>query len=117
MSYQQKAKAIYDMIFQGQLLEAFEQYYAENVVMEDVGETTREGKAACREYELKFLASVEAIHGGGVDAITADEANATTMVESWMDLTFKGGPRVNFRQVAVQKWEGDYIVHEKFYHK
>lgn len=117
MSYLQKAKDLYAMIGQGQLLEAFEQYYAENVVMEEAGETPREGKDVNREYEKKFLGMVKEIHGGGVDAFTSNEEEGVTMVQNWMDVTFNDGNRIKMDQVAVQKWEGDQIVHEKFYHK
>ncbi len=40
-----------------------------------------------------------------------------TMVESWMDLTFQNDVKVKAQQVAVQTWDGDYIVNETFYHK
>ena len=117
MTYKQKAQALYDMINQGQLMEGFEKYYHENVVMQELGEEPRIGKAANREYELKFLSMVKEVHGGGVDAILSDEETGTVMVESWMDVTFQDGNRVHFAQVAVQKWDGDRIVSEKFYHK
>ena len=117
MSYKDKAQNIYDMVGQGQLLEAFEKYYADNVVMvEATGERTS-GKAANREREVKFLESVEAFHGSGVYAVTSDEDAGVSMVEAWMELTFKGAPGpMKMEQVAVQKWEGDQIVHERFYY-
>ena len=34
-----------------------------------------------------------------------------------MDVTFKDGNRVQMEQVAVQKWAGDQIVHERFYYE
>ncbi|PSR15173.1 MAG: nuclear transport factor 2 family protein, partial [Bacteroidetes bacterium] len=49
--------------------------------------------------------------------IGADEAAGTTFVESMMEVTFKDGNRVQMEQVAVQKWEGDQIVHERFYYQ
>ncbi|HAA01391.1 MAG TPA: nuclear transport factor 2 family protein, partial [Flavobacteriales bacterium] len=64
-----------------------------------------------------FVGSVKAINGGGVDAITSDESNGVTMVESWMDITFQNDARVKLEQVAVQYWKGDQIVKERFYHK
>lgn len=117
MSFLQKIKDLYGMIGQGQLLDAFEKYYAENVVMTEIGEEPRVGKDLNRVYEKKFLASVEAFHGMGIDAFTANEDEGITAVENWMDLTFTGGARVMYRQVAVQKWSGDQIVEERFYHK
>jgi hypothetical protein len=117
MSYAEKATELYNMINSGQLLDAFEKYYSEDVVMQEMGEEPRFGKAVNREYELKFVGSVEAVHGGGVDNITADENKAVVMVENWMDVTFKGGHRVKLEQVCVQEWNGDQIVKERFYHR
>lgn len=117
MTYAEKTKALYDMIGQGQLLEAFEKFYHQDVVMQEAGEEPRNGKDVNREYEKNFLAMVKEIHGGGVDAITSDEANGVTMVENWMEITFQDGNRIKMEQVAVQKWDGDQIIAEKFYHK
>jgi hypothetical protein len=49
--------------------------------------------------------------------MASDEENGIVMIENWMDLTFQDGNRVKIEQVSVQLWEGDYIVHEKFFHK
>jgi hypothetical protein len=118
MSYTEKIKDIYDMMAQGKMMDAFDKYYGENVVMVDLGHMEPcVGKAANRERELAFVGAIEEFHGMGVDAITADEVNGVTMVENWMDVTLKGMGRVHYKQVAVQRWEGDFIVDEKFYHK
>ncbi|WKN32495.1 nuclear transport factor 2 family protein [Porifericola rhodea] len=115
MSYKEKAQDLYNMIGQGQLLEGFDKYYAENVVMTEP-RGTREGKSSCRDYEVQFLNSVEAFHGQEIKSIAADEDKGVVFIEVAMDVTFKGGPRVNMEQVAVQQWEGDKIVHERFYY-
>ena len=115
MTYKEKAQDIYNLIAQGKLLDAFDKYYGENVVMTEP-RGTREGKSTCREYEVQFLGMIQEFHGMEVTNLGADEANATTFVESWMDVTFKDGNRAKMEQVAVQKWEGDHIVHERFYY-
>ncbi len=115
MTYKERAQDIYNQVGQGKVLEAFDQYYADNVVMTEP-RGTREGKTACREYEVNFLNMVEQFNGLDVKSITSDEDNGVTTVESSMDVTFKDGNRAVFEQVAVQKWEGDHIVHERFYY-
>jgi hypothetical protein len=115
-TYKEKISDIYTMMGQGKAMDAFEKYYHENVVMTELGGEPRKGKAANREYEQKFFASLKAVHGMSVDAITSDEANKVTMVESSMDAEFVDGNRMKMSQVAVQKWEGDHIVNETFYH-
>ncbi len=116
MTYKEKAQDIYNMLGQGQLMEAFDKYYAENIVMTEP-RGTREGKATCRDYEIQFLNNLQEFHGLDIHSVASDEENATTFVESTMDVTFKDGNRVKMEQVAVQKWEGDQIVHERFYYE
>lgn len=116
MTYQEKAQDIYNMLGQGQLLEAFDKYYADDVVMTEP-RGTREGKNVCRDYEVNFLNSVAEFHNLEVTKVAADEANGVTFVESMMDVTFKDGNRVQMEQVAVQQWRGDQIVHERFYYE
>ncbi|MCB9233345.1 MAG: nuclear transport factor 2 family protein [Bacteroidia bacterium] len=116
MSYRDKIQDIYQKIDQGQMMEAFEQYYAPNVVMIEASGQVREGKDANREFEKQFIGMVKEIHGGGAPYITADEAAGVTMVETWMDVTFQDGNRVKMEQIARQKWEGDQIVEERFYY-
>ncbi len=45
-----------------------------------------------------------------------DTEKGKVFVEVEMDVTFKGGNRVKMEQVAVQQWENDQIVHERFYY-
>ena len=115
MSYLDKITDIYDHIAQGTAMDAFEEYYAEDVVMilEDGSEV--EGKDANRERENEFFASVEAFNGMDVTSITSNEDEGTTAVECTMDVTFEGGNRMELEQVAVQEWDGDQIVRERFY--
>ncbi|AFD08394.1 SnoaL-like domain-containing protein [Solitalea canadensis] len=117
MSYLEKAKALYVMVGEGKILEAFEKFYSDRVTMEELGEEPRKGKEINLNYEKNWLAGIKEFHGSGVDAITSNEEEGVTMVESWMDLTFQNGQRMNLEQVAVQRWENDHIVYEKFYHK
>lgn len=117
MTYKQKAQAIYDMIFSGQLLEAFDKYYHNDVVMTEIGDEPKIGKAVNRKFEIEFLESVKELHGAGIDSIASDEENKTVLIENWMDITFQNDVRMKISQVAVQKWDGDLIVEERFYHR
>ena len=115
MSYKAKAQDIYNQLQQGKLLDAFDQYYAEDVVMTEP-RGTRKGKQECRKYEEQFLGNIEEFHAMEVKNIGANEEDATSFVESTMDVTFKNGHRAKMEQVAVQQWKGDHIVHERFYY-
>ncbi|MEM8487788.1 MAG: SnoaL-like domain-containing protein [Bacteroidota bacterium] len=116
MSYLARATELQNMVLGGQLMEAFEKFYHEDVVMiEPTGESTA-GKDANREREKKFLGSIAEFHGAGVDALTANEETKVSMAEVWMDVTFQDGNRVRLEQVTVQQWEGETIVKERFYY-
>jgi len=116
MSYYDKAKNMYEMLAQGKMLDAFEKYYSNDVVMVEATGELRKGKEVNRKFESDFLGSVKEFHGSAVTAITSDEKAAVTMVESWMDITFKDGNRTKMEEVTVQRWKGDQIINERFYY-
>jgi hypothetical protein len=115
MTYKEKITDIYNLIGQGKAMDAFEKYYHNDccMVLEDATEVN--GKDTNRQREIDFFSSVEEFHGMEITAITADEENARTAVESTMDVTFKGGNRVKIEKVATESWEGDHIVRERVY--
>ncbi len=115
MSYLERINDIYNKVGEGKAMEAFEEYYDEDVTMILEDGTAVEGKDANREREIEFFGSVEEFHGSKVKKVTSNEEEGKTSVESVMDVTFKGGDRMQIEQVAVQDWEGDQIVKERFY--
>jgi hypothetical protein len=117
MTYLEKAQDIYKMIGQGQMMDAFEKYYADHVVMQELGEEPRVGKDVNREFEKQFLSGIKEMHGGGVTAMASNEEQGIVFIENWMDVTFMDNNRINMSQVNVQHWDGDLIVKEIFYHK
>ena len=117
MTYLEKAADLQNQLAQGKVMEAFEQYYADNVRVTEVPTNeVREGKDAQREAIKQWMDSVQEEHDGGILSITSNEDQGITTVESWMDVTFKDGNRGKMTEVAVQKWKGDQIVDEKFYY-
>jgi len=115
MSYFNHIQTIYDNIAKGEAMDAFEKYYHDEVVMVLEDGTPVKGKDANRDREKEFFSSVEDFHGIEVHGIMSNEEEGKTSVESTMDLTFKGGDRVKMSQVAVQDWDGEHIVRERFY--
>lgn len=116
MTYLDRVTEMYQMIGEGKIMDAFEKYYAENVVMIEATGDVRKGKDKNREFEIQFLSSVKEVHGGGVYNITSNEETGVTMVESWMDTSFKDGNQMKMEEIAIQKWESNQIVYERFYY-
>ena len=115
MTYLEKAKEMYALIGQGKMMDAFEKYYHPGVIMIEATGEVRKGKDTNRKFQEEWLSNVQETHGGGVKAITSNEEEKTTMVEVWTDVTYQGY-RMKMEEVAVQKWEGDLIVYERFYY-
>jgi len=102
-------------ILEGQILPAFEQYYADDVVMTDQGQEPRVGKAINRQYEEAFVNGLTEFRGAEVKAVAVDEEKGKAFVEWHFDFTHADYGSQTYDQVAVQTWEGGQIVEERFY--
>ena len=111
---EQLDKQLNEDVLSGKAMDAFEKYYADDVVMQENSEEPRRGKAANRKAEEEFFGSVEAFNGGSVKASAA--SGDVTFSEWEYDITFKGGKRVKMNQVAVRRWKDGKIVTERFYY-
>lgn len=116
MSYLEKAKDIYNLLSQGKVLEAFDKYYHDDVVMIEVDGKSRQGKNANRKLQEKFMDDIKEFHAAGAKAVTSNEKEKITMVESWMDVTMKDNTRSMMEEMSVQRWQGDKIIYERFYY-
>lgn len=116
MSLREQVNDLNNMILQGQILDAFDKYYAEDVVMAEAGQEPRVGKAACRAFEESFVSSLTAFRGAEVKAVATDEENGVAMVEWFFDYTHKEWGDRTYDQVAVQHWKDGQIVKETFFY-
>ena len=113
-SVQELDKQLNEDVLSGKIIDAFEKYYADDVVMQENSEDPRVGKAANRKAEEEFMSSVEAFNGASVKA---SAVNGDVTFSEWeMDITFKGGKRVKMEQVAVRHWKNGQIAHERFFY-
>jgi len=103
-----------EMFLTGKAMEAFEELYADDVVMQENNEEPRIGKDVNRKAELDFFASVAEFHGAKVlaSAVNGD----VSFCEVWMDFTLKNGYRATMSQVAVRRWKDGKIANERFYY-
>ena len=113
MEIRNEVQAVIDGILKGEILETFDRYYADDVIMSENGVDERVGKAANRAYEEAFVSGVT-FHGAEVGDVLLDGDRAA--VEWTLDFTPKGGERLVQKQVAVQLWRDGTIVRETFYH-
>ena len=114
MSIHTLNRELNQMILSGQAMDAFERFYADDVVMqENLGEPCV-GKAANRKREEEFFGSIVEFHGAEVHS--AGAGDGVTYAEMTFDATYKDGVRRKMTEVAVRRWKGEQIVHERFYY-
>ena len=108
-------KKLNDAILSGKAMEAFEELYDDNVVMQENSDPEFRGKDFNRKREQDFFQSVEAWHDVKV---LATAAHGDTSFSEWeMEVSIKGVGRIKMAQVAVRRWKNGKLVHERFYHK
>lgn len=103
------------LILDGRILDAFDRFYADDVVMQENSQPPTSGKAANRAREEQFVASVAELHEIALGDTGAGPDDTTFGV--WIvDATYQGGPRVRSEQVAVRRWKDGKVVSERFFH-
>ncbi|MEZ4883119.1 MAG: nuclear transport factor 2 family protein [Chitinophagales bacterium] len=103
-----------NMILEGKILDAFDRFYADNVVMEDNDTGARVGKKACRQFEEDFVNNLTAFRGAEVKSVLISEEAGIAAIEWNFDYTHKEWGDRNYTQVAVQRWQDGKIVNEQF---
>lgn len=102
------------MILAGKAIEAFDRFYADQIVMQENEQEPTIGKQANRERELAFFAAITEFRGAKV--LSVGEAADKTFVEWHYDYTHKDWGVRRYHQVAVQTWKDGKIIHERFYY-
>lgn len=102
-------------ILGGDILNAFEKFYATDVIMQENDSEPFVGKDVNRKREQDFVNSVEQFHGA---KLLGEAVNGDLSYSEWeYDVTFKGGKRTKMQQVAARHWKNGQVATERFYYK
>jgi ketosteroid isomerase-like protein len=115
-SIKENVEELNAMILQGDIMGAFEKFYAEDIVMQDNETPARVGKDSNREFEKEFVNNLTEFRGAEVKNILISEEAGVAAVEWFMDYTHKEWGTRTYTQVAVQRWKDGKIVSEKFFY-
>jgi hypothetical protein len=102
------------MILEGKILEAFDHFYAEDVIMQDNDTEPRVGKMSCRKFEEDFVNNLTAFRGAEVKNIMVSEDAGVSVIEWDFDYSHREWGDRNYTQMAVQRWQNGKIISEKF---
>jgi len=113
-SIKENVEELNQMILNGEILPAFEKFYAEDIVMQDNETSPREGKSTCRKFEEEFVSNLTEFRGAEVKNVFISEDAGVAAVEWFFDYSHKEWGDRKYTQVAVQRWKDGKIVSEKF---
>ena len=111
---QQRLDSLFGYIRQGKIIEAMNEFYDKDTVMQDNANPPTKGLAANIEREKQFMSGVKEWKGFNVTA--QDVGDNVTFYECNLDFIATSGQPVHMEQVVVAKWKNGKIVHERFYY-
>lgn len=100
-------------ILAGDAMDAFEEHYAENVVMQEGSEEPTVGKERNRRREESFFSGVTELRAMELKEVAVGED--VTMSTWRYDFTHEDWGDQSYDQVAVRYWKDGQIVRERFY--
>lgn len=102
-----------EMIVLGKSVEAFDRFYAEDVVAQENDEPERVGRAQWIEARRQMEKMIKKFDAKSL----ANAANGDVSFSEWeYTIEMESGVMV-MKQVAVRRWKAGRVVRERFYHK
>ena len=113
MTLRARVQELIAYVEQGLFLEAYREFYHNDVAVQENDTAPRLGLASSLEHETCFLETVE----------TFDKINARSFIVDgnraairWnFEATLKGGRRMSRDEIAYQEWDGEKIICERYF--
>lgn len=114
VNLQQKLNDLFAYIRQGKIIEAMNEFYDKDTVMQENANPPTVGLAFNIEREKQFMSGVKEWKGFNVTA--SGVGDDVTFYECALDFIATSGQPVHLEQVVASKWKNGKIVHERFYY-
>ena len=100
------------LVLEGRMMEAFEKYYHDDVVMQENEAPATVSKQSNRKREHEFLQNIVEFRKAEVKGIGVGDGISFVI---WsFDYTHQQWGVRNYSQVSVQQWQDGRIINEKF---
>lgn len=109
-----RLKDLHRYIREGRILEAMNEFYAKDVIMQENANPPTVGLTANIEREKEFLRGVKEWKGFEVKLIGVGDD--VTFYEAVFDFIATDGTPVHMEQVDVARWKDGKIIHQRFYY-
>jgi hypothetical protein len=104
------------LIKDGKIMEAFEKYYGEEVIIQVNGNSPITGKEKNRKREMIFLQEIEKLNSAEINSVTFGGTEDNVSMTEWaINIENKEGEKKIIYRVNVQHWKDDKIINEKLY--
>lgn len=102
------------LIIEGKSVDAFQRFYAENVVAQENDEAERVGRDAWMTGRQQIEQKMKKFEA----RVLANAANGDVSFSEWeYNVEIEGMGPMRIAQVAVRRWKDGRVVRERFYHK
>lgn len=103
---------------EGKMMEAFEKFYGDDVIMGDNANALTVGKAANREREIAVFAEMETYKSTVLNRVYGTQDGYDVVVVTIMENDFKHKQfgEVKAQQSSVTYWKDGKVVKEHFYY-
>lgn len=103
-----------EMIVAGKSVDAFLNFYAEDVVAQENDEPERHGRDAWMKARQQMEQNLKSFKA----RVLANAANGDVSFSEWaFDMEIAGMGAMKMNQVAVRRWKDGRVIRERFYHK
>ncbi|GJL60756.1 MAG: hypothetical protein NPIRA03_36130 [Nitrospirales bacterium] len=114
INLQDRLEELFAYIREGRILNAINEFYAEDAAMQENDQPPTVGRKANLEREEQFLSTVK--EWKRFDVTAKGVGDDVTFYETVMDWVASDGTPVHVEQVVVDKWQDGRIIHERYYH-
>jgi len=109
---EQSLNDLNNLVLEGKMLDAFEKYYHDDVVMQENESAPTVSKDVNRQREIEFLNNITDFRGASVEGIAIGD-NLSSVIWKY-DYTHKEWGVRAYTQVSVQHWKDGKIIKEQF---
>ena len=104
------------LIREGKIMEAFEEYYEKDVIIQVNGNAPIIGKEKNRKREMIFLQEIKKLNSAEIQSVTFGGTDDNISMTEWViNIVNKSGEQKTIYRVNVQHWKDDKIINEKLY--
>ena len=114
VNLQERLQDLFRHIREGRILDAMQEFYADDVAMQENANPPTLGLTANIEREKQFMSGVKEWKGFEVKGYGVGDG--ITFYEAAFDWIATNGQPVHLEQVTVARWRDGKIVQERFYY-